>query len=317
LLTGGKIWRLIQSYEPDHLVVLGDVMYTDYEALGRVTPDTAMKIVREYDLLSRDQHWKNLLRSVKDFSITYDDHDYGGDNGDRTFPFKEVGQAAFRNFTAAAFEGFRTNATDAVYSSTTVHTKLGRDEGATDFIYKVVLLDGRSNKDPRGTANGDFLGEEQWQWLAEELLDPTADAILLGSGIQVLGEDQIVEETWSAFPQARRRLLTLITVASQLTNVVLLSGDVHRAEVSRVSCALQGKSPEGSQAGETVPLWELTSSGLTHTIMHRTNDSAETSREEYIAKDNSSSLEIPIRLRSSAVILANRIYEVRACVSQQ
>ena len=60
------------------------------------------------------------------------------------------------------------------------------------------------------------------------------DLILLGSSIQILPTHKLVEESWSAFPVARQRLLQLL--ASSAAPVVLLSGDVHMAEASRAAC---------------------------------------------------------------------------------
>jgi alkaline phosphatase D len=58
---------------------------------------------------------------------------------------------------------------------------------ATDVMYKIILLETRSNKDRHGTKNGDFLGEEQWHWLERELADTAElDFVLLGSPIQFL-----------------------------------------------------------------------------------------------------------------------------------
>lgn len=62
------------------------------------------------------------------------------------------------------------------------------------------------------------------------------DLILLGSSIQVLPLNKLLEESWAAFPEARQRLLQLI--ASAEVQVVLLSGDVHMAEVSRATCSV-------------------------------------------------------------------------------
>eukprot|EP00597_Dinobryon_sp_UTEXLB2267_P009087 CAMPEP_0170090986 /NCGR_PEP_ID=MMETSP0019_2-20121128/24701_1 /TAXON_ID=98059 /ORGANISM="Dinobryon sp., Strain UTEXLB2267" /LENGTH=327 /DNA_ID=CAMNT_0010310659 /DNA_START=559 /DNA_END=1539 /DNA_ORIENTATION=- len=132
---------------------------------------------------------------------------------------------------------------------------------AGNFTYKIVLLDTRSNKDPVGTVEGDFLGEEQWQWLEMQLLesDHKVDLILLGSSIQILPLHKLLEESWSAFPSARQRLLRL--VASARPPVVLLSGDVHMAEASKALC-----TATTANSTRKFDLWEFTSSGLSHTF---------------------------------------------------
>ena len=69
------------------------------------------------------------------------------------------------------------------------------------------------------------------------MADDTVDMILLGSGIQVLPTDKILEEGWHDFPNARRRLLSLLQYTREnfTPNVFVLSGDIHTGEI------LQGK----------------------------------------------------------------------------
>lgn len=317
---GGKIWRLMDNYSPDHLIILGDVVYADYEAIGKVTPELPAKIDREFGILGRDKHWNKLLASVPRWSITYDDHDYGNNNGDKTFIYRNHSLSAFREFAKNSFGAFDTYATNGVYSSKLI--SVPAPNGGT-FTYKVILMDSRSNKDPKGTPNGDFLGEEQWAWLTAELSDVTPDLIVLGSSIQVLSDDKIIEENWSEFPQARERLLRLVSAASLQTNVVLLSGDVHRAEISHAKCSFSTAPVASTEAKDSthsakaeniqpkvdVDLWELTSSGLSHTIRYYTVDTALTSREDYVEPDDVS-LAVPVKPRNFILHYSDMIYQV-------
>ena len=300
---GGKIWRMIDSYTPDHLVLLGDVVYADYEAMGKVTPELPGKIDREFAILSRDKHWNKLRASVPHWSITYDDHDYGCNNGDKTFLYRNFSQNAFRAFAKDSYEGFDSHATNGVYSSKLIEVPTAN--GGT-LTYKLIMLDTRSNKDPKATPDGDFLGEEQWAWLTAELSDTSPDLILLGSSIQVLSDDKIVEESWSEFPLMRARILKLVTAASLRTNVVLLTGDVHRAEVSHAKCTFTANN-EDLQIKTDV--WDLTSSGLAHTLRYVTDDVALTSREDY--EDNDSApFTVPVKSRNFVLEGADIIYQV-------
>jgi hypothetical protein len=136
---------------------------------------------------------------------------------------------------------------------------------ASGFVYKIILLDTRSNKDPIYTPYGDFLGDEQWNWLANELLPSkdqeellVPDLIILGSSIQILPDDKFLEETWSEFILAREKLLQMLLQVQQVSNVLLLSGDVHSAEFLQASCQ-----------GSTSRLNEFTSSGLSHTVTYQ------------------------------------------------
>ena len=94
-----------------------------------------------------------------------------------------------------------------------------------------------------------MLGETQWAWL-EDCLRRPARLRLFVSSIQLIPEDR-GWESWSNFPAEKQRLLDLFSAHADAP-IVILSGDAHYAEVSRL---------DGSEAFG--PLWEFTSSGLT------------------------------------------------------
>jgi alkaline phosphatase D len=101
------------------------------------------------------------------------------------------------------------------------------------------------------------LGADQWRWLESVLRQP-ADVRVIVSSIQVLPDDHRFEK-WGNFPAERRRLLALIR-ATGATGVVLLSGDRHTGELSRLDPA---RESDGAALDPGYPLYELTSSALT------------------------------------------------------
>lgn len=275
---GGQIWTVINSFSPNQLILLGDNIYADRIVEKPIFTVTPTEIETQYKLLVNDAHWKKLFATVggwDSISITYDDHDYGINNADKYFPYRNESQHLFWHYTDAYTRQNinRESVPSGVYSSSTrtVTNRAGQDI----LKYKTVLIDNRSNKDPKGTVNGDFLGEEQWQWLAKELLlvDKDIDMILLGSGIQVLPDEKLVEENWSEFPAAKDRLMTLICL-SPVANIFILSGDIHSAEVNKATCKVTGTVtvPDGTSELLEVsrPVLEFTSSGLTRTFITKT-----------------------------------------------
>ena len=98
----------------------------------------------------------------------------------------------------------------------------------------------------------DMLGEEQWNWLTEELKTNQAEYVLIGSGVQILPDDRIIIEYW--FANSRQKLLAMLKKYN-INGAVLLSGDIHWGELLEQPC---WKYNFG------YPLYELTSSGLTH-----------------------------------------------------
>jgi len=99
---------------------------------------------------------------------------------------------------------------------------------------------------------GDILGETQWEWFEKEMQESQADLILIGSSIQVIPDEHIYEK-WANFPSARERLFELLKKYPE-KRTVLLSGDRHIAEISKLELE-----------GLDYPLYDFTSSGLTHT----------------------------------------------------
>ena len=129
--------------------------------------------------------------------------------------------------------------------------------GGPDKV-KIILTDGRYFKDdhaplPSGNKGKDILGEKQWLWLENELKENTAEYIVIGAGIQMLPDDRYLPETW--FPKSRDRLIKLIK-KYQIGGVLLISGDVHYAEIMKHPC----KERVGFD------LYEFTSSGITHHV---------------------------------------------------
>ena len=100
------------------------------------------------------------------------------------------------------------------------------------------------NEDPDVT----MLGEAQWSWL-EEQLRKSAEIRVLASSIQVIPEEHCFEK-WANLPRERKRLFRLIR-DTQASGVILISGDRHLAELSRLEADVIG-----------YPLFELTSSGM-------------------------------------------------------
>lgn len=280
------MWRVMEKVSrPDGLILLGDNMYADEKRGGLVfIGSNASNLQRQYRMLQENPEWQSLLKSMGPstatanddgssrahpaLSATFDDHDYGINNGDKNYPLRNVSQSCFWDFLNEPRDSPR-RLQSGVYSSKTVFLR-------PDFVYKIVLLDSRSNKDPHGTVNGDFLGQEQWSWLARELQDPVPNLILLGSSVQVLPQDKLLEEGWNDFPLARQRLLDLIGLETVAPNLVLLSGDVHTAEILQAKCRYV-RGEDGQDTTEKITplendfrLFEFTSSGLSHTFSKTT-----------------------------------------------
>jgi alkaline phosphatase D len=236
---GGTALADIAEQGPDLMLWLGDNVYADA---------TDMTLLRTmYDTLGGNPRFAALRDSV-DMMATWDDHDYGNDNANGSWPLKEASKAEFLRFWGAGEDDPRWDQ-PGVYSSRTF--------GEGDRTVQVILLDNRYNLDPWDyegiDPNRQVLGDVQWAWLRERLLEP-ATIRIIGSGVQVVQDYDISDiwEAWGDSPLQRERLFRLIREL-RVPGVLFVSGDMHFAELSR--------HPDDAMA-LGYPTWDLTASGL-------------------------------------------------------
>jgi alkaline phosphatase D len=239
-----NMWDAIVANNPNLWIWLGDIVYADTEDMKALAAD--------YKRLKMEPGYKALRKSTQIIGI-YDDHDYGKNDGDKTFPMKKGAQKALLDFLDVP-RNAPVRRQEGAYCAYTFGQGPGR--------VKVIMLDTRYFRDPLQpdstkqrrylpNTEGDMLGEAQWQWLENELRNSEADLNILCSSVQVLADEHPYEK-WGNFPAARKRLLNLI-VRTQPKNLLILSGDRHMAEISRLDVQ-----------GLPYPLYDFTSSGLTH-----------------------------------------------------
>ena len=219
----------VADLRPDVFVWMGDNVYADTE-----DPEVMRAKYRTVLALPAVER----LRETAEVIGTWDDHDYGANDGGKEFPAKVESQQAFLDFLGVAPDDPRRRRAG-------VHAV--HDFGPDGKRVRVILLDTRYHRDPVGS-DGTMLGADQWAWLEETLTTSEAEVNVLVSSIQVL-PTQHPWEKWSNFPSERERLLALLA-RPDVPPVVVLSGDRHLAEISR----LEGRVG--------YPLVEVTSSSL-------------------------------------------------------
>jgi alkaline phosphatase D len=201
------------------------------------------------------------------------DHDYGCNNADKNYEFKYESGIAFVDFIAAPeLSGMRQRALagEGVYgvklfdfarpvdqqevperqAGIDIDSALGPPLNLySNQTVAVFVLDVRTSKSPwkRGSDRfqsdfeGDFLGEKQWQWFEKSIRRSRAAVNVVVNGLQVHANrfpDGNVAESWSQFPSAQQRLFD--TVLALESPVVLISGDVHMAQLLRKDCVRKG-----------------------------------------------------------------------------
>lgn len=240
-----QLWTEIVATGPDLWIWLGDNIYGD-------SPDLDV-LKAKYEMQKSSSGYQSLLKTTKVIG-TWDDHDYGINDGGKYFQQKEGSKKLALDFLGVP-EKANVRKRDGIYDSYTV--------GTDDRIVKVILLDTRyfrdtlhrsSVKGRRYEANpdGDILGDAQWEWLEKELKSSDAAIHIIASSIQFVANEHGFEK-WGNFPRSRQRMLDLLAKIKP-NNTFFISGDRHIGEVSKMSV-------------DSLPysLYDFTSSGLTHT----------------------------------------------------
>jgi alkaline phosphatase D len=242
------IWDRVNAWSPELFIFLGDNIYGD-------TLD--MNVMRaKYSKLADKPGFRELRRKSQ-IVATWDDHDYGRDDAGREYPKKRESRDVFLDFWQEP-AGSPRRTRDGIYTSYMFGPEGRRVQVILPdnrwFRSGLIKLTEEQEKKGPYLVNSDrdatMLGETQWEWLEAELRKP-AEIRIFASSTQVLA-DNPGWEAWVNFQADHQRLLDLIDFA-EVNGLIMISGDTHYAELSRLS------------QGVPYPLWDLTSSGLTET----------------------------------------------------
>ena len=227
------IFRTIAALRPDAMVWLGDNVYlreTDWwspegiayrYAHGRATPDLQ-------PLLAATAHY-----------ATWDDHDYGPNDSDRSYVHKGAALDTFRRYWPNPTHGLP--GTPGAFTQFQI--------GDAEFF----LLDDRSFRTPNNTPDPgqqQMLGSVQFQWLVEALTASRSPFKIVAMGGQIVNPAPIFE-TYARVAAREREALFAALTERGIDGVVFLSGDRHHAELQRL------------ERPGTYPLYDFTSSPLT------------------------------------------------------
>jgi len=240
------LWDDISNADPDVWIWGGDIVYAD--------TDDMQLLEATYKAQNEIIGYKNIKSKIPIIG-TWDDHDYGLNDGGVEFLAKKQSQQKFLDFMGVSLDSPR-RMQEGVY---TTHDYV-QEQGTI----KVLVLDTRyfrtaltpdieteKRNKPNTYGTGTILGDKQWQWLQNELNNSKADYNILVSSIQFLSNEHGFE-CWGNFPHEINRLENIIAT-SKAKGVIILSGDRHISEISRTSID-----------GIKYPLIDFTSSGLTH-----------------------------------------------------
>ncbi len=244
-LEPNYLWDDLVQTEAKAFIWGGDIIYAD--------TDDVSKIEQYYNELSSIEAYAELAAKMP-ISGTWDDHDYGLNDGGSEFSIKSQSKEALFSFLNVPADDPSRNREGVYRKQTLTHGNYTVDVLHLDTRYfRSALTEGTDGKryQPNPYGQGTILGDAQWQWLEQNITGSNSDLIVINSSIQLLSAEHAYEK-WNNMPHERDRLIELID--SSANPVVVISGDRHISEFSVL--------PRSET--RSYPLLDFTSSGLTH-----------------------------------------------------
>lgn len=232
-LMGGKVktmWESLQREECDFIVFLGDTCYSD---VGNDKKDEA-GYARRYSETRQRLSWFRMPKLTPVFA-TWDDHDFGLNNADRSFPRADFNRQLFRKFWGSI-------------QSPVWRKAHGVGSVFEGFGQRFFFMDDRSFRDAPGVTGGRHWGQEQLDWLIAELEKSDKPAWLM-NGSQYFGA-YLKKESYEAIHPADFSHL-LDRLSRVRAPVAFVSGDVHFSEIMAIEERALG-----------YPTYEFTSSSV-------------------------------------------------------
>ncbi|MES2801011.1 MAG: alkaline phosphatase D family protein [Bdellovibrionota bacterium] len=228
------IWKTIKEANPQLFIMMGDNVYASRK--------DDKPIIDQYIKMNQISEYKDLRESIP-FLATWDDHDYGQNDGGFDNPEKDEARRVFLNYWSY-LKFTMPKDQQGIYHSRIIGTKNRK--------VQVILLDTRWDRSPlvknpeyNAETNTEqppkiflptedksarMLSEAQWKWLDQELAKP-ANLRLIVSSVQVIANDHYFEK-WGNFPKERERFFALLK-KHKAKNAVILSGDRHLSAIAK------------------------------------------------------------------------------------
>ena len=236
-----NIYKHIENNSPTFIALLGDQMYGDYDGnlnkLEEYLEDESkmQKAREEGDIILKDKtileafrnkyhrtFGENFQKMSSHIAImaAWDDHDFGKDNTDSNYPYKEEAKKVFKeNYPSFPYEV---------------------EDGGIYYSFSIAdvdlfVLDTRWYRSPMENEDGEnkkMLGDAQLDWLLNGLKQSSAPFKIVFSSVPIndyggdtsSGRDGY--DSWMGYKYERNKLLSFIK-ENNIKGVLVFSGDQH------------------------------------------------------------------------------------------
>ena len=184
------LWQEIEKNEPDLFLWAGDIIYADGQNIDDME--------KAYALQKNEYNYSNFRKNVMVMG-TWDDHDYGLNDGGHEYEGKDHVQHLLLDFFDVPDTDPKRNKKGVYHSKKIIVGKNTINIIILDTRYFRTALSkdftGQKRYVPNNYGVGSMLGEIQWQWLEEELNSSRANFNIIVSSIQFLSNEHGFE-TW-------------------------------------------------------------------------------------------------------------------------
>ena len=224
-----EVYAAMHAKKPDFMIWGGDNFYyrePDYTRTGMIHRNNHARAVKSM---------QPLLANVHHYAI-WDDHDYGPNDSDRSFPLKHMSLEMFKMYWGNPNFVFPNEGITGKFQWADV---------------EFFLMDDRWSKAPNelNDPNKDYWGSKQMTWLLDALTTSKASFKIIVNGGQVISPAKVFENM--ANYEAERTYLLKELKNRKIPGVLFLSGDRHISNLNKIE-------REG-----TYPLYDLTVSPMT------------------------------------------------------
>ena len=233
--SGYHIFKAIAKQKPDYMMWLGDNIYVR-NGEHRNTDGFNYRYTHTRSL----PQMQPLLACTQHFA-TWDDHDYGTNNGDLTSSSRDVALESFNTF----------------WANPATHPQ---DKKGLFYQYDIAdatffMTDDRTFRSPetqKDDKDKHFLGQEQLEWLLLGLEKSQANFKFVAVGSQVLNNNTLqVKEGYAKDYNTELQYLLSEIKRRKINGVIFLSGDVHHTILNKMTSA------------DFYPLYDITVSAFT------------------------------------------------------
>ncbi|MHA8094199.1 alkaline phosphatase D family protein [Aquirufa lenticrescens] len=224
-----EVYASMYAKKPDFMLWGGDNFYyrePDYTRTGMIHRNDHARAVKSM---------QPLLGSVHQYAI-WDDHDYGPNDSDRSFPLKYTSLEMFKMYWGNPNFAFPNEGITGKFQWADV---------------EFFLMDDRWNKAPNELTdpNKDYWGAKQMTWLLDQLSTSRASFKIIVNGGQVVSPAKVFENM--ANYEAERTYLLKELKNRKIPGVLFFTGDRHISDLNKLE-------REGNY-----PLYDLTVSPMT------------------------------------------------------